>query len=321
MAKAYLYDLTDTWNAGATTFTAIKMNVTDTASNAASLLLDLQVGGVSKYQVTKAGAVTTPSGTIASAAYKQIGTSGDAVPLLNAVNTWSANQTINTSVPRLYLVEQDQATDAQKWINGVNGGSFTISILNDAESGGLDVLTIARSGFSSATVNFGSGITIGSPTGGNKGAGTLNATAVYDDNVLLTCYVLEHWIDGAIDLEAWDARTPDRNIPATYINGVETAPARVEVRQHLPARGFAQVADARLDIDQFRQFLTDNRRLPAFPGPERWADMFNGKMSTGDVIQRLWETIEVLAVHIAKARERELLLESRITAIEGNNAA
>ncbi|NCX24043.1 MAG: hypothetical protein EBX17_12845, partial [Betaproteobacteria bacterium] len=53
MSKAYLYDLTDTWNAGATTFTAIKMNVTDTDSAAGSLLMDLQVGGSSKFSVSK----------------------------------------------------------------------------------------------------------------------------------------------------------------------------------------------------------------------------------------------------------------------------
>ncbi len=36
------------------------------------------------------------------------------------------------------------------------------------------------------------GIVVGnSPTGGNKGAGTINATAVYDDNVLLTDWVYE----------------------------------------------------------------------------------------------------------------------------------
>ena len=37
---AYIYDLADTWNASGTTFTAIKMNVTDTASATASLLMD-----------------------------------------------------------------------------------------------------------------------------------------------------------------------------------------------------------------------------------------------------------------------------------------
>lgn len=53
-----LYNLTDTWNSGATVFTAIKMNVTDTSSSAASLLMDLQVGSVSKCSVAKDGSVT-----------------------------------------------------------------------------------------------------------------------------------------------------------------------------------------------------------------------------------------------------------------------
>lgn len=52
-----IYDMADTWNNGATTFTAIKMNVTDTASNAASLLIDLQVGSNSKFNVRKDGQI------------------------------------------------------------------------------------------------------------------------------------------------------------------------------------------------------------------------------------------------------------------------
>jgi hypothetical protein len=63
---AYIFDLVDTWNDGATTFTAVKMNVTDTASNASSLLMDLQVGGSSKFKVQKNGAVTFSNGTIIS---------------------------------------------------------------------------------------------------------------------------------------------------------------------------------------------------------------------------------------------------------------
>ncbi len=49
-----LLNMTQTWNTSGTP-TAVKLNVTDTASNAASLLMDLQVGGVSKYSVSKAG--------------------------------------------------------------------------------------------------------------------------------------------------------------------------------------------------------------------------------------------------------------------------
>lgn len=57
MSTQNIFGMTDTWNAGATTFTAIGMNVTDTASAAGSLLFDLQVGGVSQFRVSKAGAL------------------------------------------------------------------------------------------------------------------------------------------------------------------------------------------------------------------------------------------------------------------------
>lgn len=51
-------DLSQTWNDNAVTFTGVKFNVTDTNSAAASLLLDLQVGGASKFTISKsAGAV------------------------------------------------------------------------------------------------------------------------------------------------------------------------------------------------------------------------------------------------------------------------
>jgi hypothetical protein len=55
MPTSNIYDLTDTWNNVATTFTAFKMNVTDTASNTASLLMDLQVGGATLFNVSKSG--------------------------------------------------------------------------------------------------------------------------------------------------------------------------------------------------------------------------------------------------------------------------
>jgi hypothetical protein len=48
-------DMVATWNNVATTFNGIKLDVTDTASAAASKLIDLQVGSVTKFNVTKAG--------------------------------------------------------------------------------------------------------------------------------------------------------------------------------------------------------------------------------------------------------------------------
>lgn len=51
-------NLTETWNSAGVVFTGIKYNVTDTASAANSLLMDLQVGGASRFSVNKAGTAT-----------------------------------------------------------------------------------------------------------------------------------------------------------------------------------------------------------------------------------------------------------------------
>ena len=50
-----LDNMTYTWNNGSTVFTGIKYNVADAASSASSLLMDLQVNGVSRFKVDKSG--------------------------------------------------------------------------------------------------------------------------------------------------------------------------------------------------------------------------------------------------------------------------
>ena len=57
-------NIASTWNNGSNKFDAIKVNVTNTASAATSLLLDLQVGGASKFKVGLDGTVTTPGDNI-----------------------------------------------------------------------------------------------------------------------------------------------------------------------------------------------------------------------------------------------------------------
>lgn len=56
-----LLDISGTWNTSGTP-TLIKANVTDTASNAASRLLDLQVGGVSFFAIRKDGSIGLGNG-------------------------------------------------------------------------------------------------------------------------------------------------------------------------------------------------------------------------------------------------------------------
>jgi hypothetical protein len=56
--------LTQTWTNAAVPYTGLQVNVTDTASAAASLLMDLQVGGVSQFRVRKDGSTSIGSGGI-----------------------------------------------------------------------------------------------------------------------------------------------------------------------------------------------------------------------------------------------------------------
>ena len=48
-------NLTQTWNAVGTTFTGLKFNVTNTASDVASSLIDLQIGGTSRFKIDQFG--------------------------------------------------------------------------------------------------------------------------------------------------------------------------------------------------------------------------------------------------------------------------
>jgi hypothetical protein len=61
--------LAQTWSNGAVTFTGVKLNVTNTNSAAASLLMDLQVGGTSLFSVGKAGNAKASTGSAATPSY------------------------------------------------------------------------------------------------------------------------------------------------------------------------------------------------------------------------------------------------------------
>jgi hypothetical protein len=180
----------------------------------------------------------------------------------------------------------------------------------------------------SKRVAIGTGVQVGSPTGGDYGAGTLNAVGVYDDGILLTCYVLDAE-DGVLVPEEWDARVPNRTIPARtedrervdrdgklvldgegepILDVIEIVPRKTEVRTHEPAAAFANRAARDLDPKLYYQDMKARKALPAMPTRDEWAA--NGPLSSGQTIQKLWETVEVQAVHINK-------LLNRIEALEG----
>jgi hypothetical protein len=77
--------ITQTWNNAGATFTGFVENITNTNSAAASLLMDLQVGGVSQFSVSKAGVLT---GTLTNCTGLPISTGISG--LGTGVATWAA---------------------------------------------------------------------------------------------------------------------------------------------------------------------------------------------------------------------------------------
>jgi hypothetical protein len=69
MANMFINAMTDLWTNVGTTYTSIKMNVTNAASSATSKLIDLQVDSVSKFSADKNGAVSAASTISATGAF------------------------------------------------------------------------------------------------------------------------------------------------------------------------------------------------------------------------------------------------------------
>jgi hypothetical protein len=176
-------------------------------------------------------------------------------------------------------------------MSGALTGSTSVGLsIQDIESGGSwpDSAWAIKTGV--GHVSFGDSVTCGAPTGGAKGAGTINATAVYDDNALLTCYVLEAARTGEINFKEWDKVTA---------MGI-----------HIKARAFNI---DNLDIEKYSDYWRTNRHLPAMSDPRTWSE--ETRPSVGELAQQLWETVEVQAVHIANLHERLKHLENGTEAI------
>jgi hypothetical protein len=90
-----LIDVSGTWNTTGTP-TLIKANVTDTASNASSLLIDLQTGGTSRFKVAKSGNAEV-AGTLKIGAYTLPSVDGANGQVLktngSGVVTWQNDET------------------------------------------------------------------------------------------------------------------------------------------------------------------------------------------------------------------------------------
>lgn len=355
-----------------------KANGKSVIGPAAADITDSGAAGRSVVQSAAASDVRTAAG-LGTAATQNTGTSGANVPLLNGTNTHSGASRFTSTlavgssalVGGVLQVSGDVATYQA---TGSYGQVEIVGASNAAKRLSLAINTTDNVGSIAAMENAvawyplvlqqaaNKGVIIGQPTGGDKGAGALNAVAVYDDNVLLTCYVLEAFREGKIDISKWDEAVPNRHHSAYHAfeqefedveiastemveieggfvvrdavkrvrrpvvdlvpvwdvegNGIaavevpvgtkHSTPARVEERQHEPARRFAAGRMDELDPARFTEKWAERGVLPGLPTPEEWTD---APLSTGAMIQRLWELCELQAVHIA-------VLDRRLTAVE-----
>lgn len=220
-----------------------------------------------------------------------------------------ANIMHGNAVNGVWLNDNLYYDGAWKYRTANPGAQLTVQngfVFNTSVSGTADTAAT----FSEQMVINGTGtlgITVGAPTGGAKGLGTLNAQAVYDDNVLLTCYVLDQALDGSVDVPKWDAKVPPR-----IYRDREGKVLSIETRTHKPLRRFvARMGTAYdpMDLDKFWQHVVDKRHLTAYPNETKY-DPAEGKQDIGNWQQQTIELLEIYAVHIHKLNTRLKTLEN-----------
>lgn len=127
MSTMNIFDMSDLWNDGATTFSAIRMNVTDTASASGSLLMDLQVGGVSRFRFRKDG-VSFFAGEVylqnSAQTQNYVLLNSQGVALTSASKLSWGNTSTNINNPDTILTRDAANTLAQR--NGVNAQAFRV---------------------------------------------------------------------------------------------------------------------------------------------------------------------------------------------------
>jgi len=130
-----------TWNQGGTAFTAWKSDVTDAASSAASLLMDLQVGTVSKFNVSKAGLVTTAGLYISPAP--------DTVPF--TVNGYSVTAAGSSGVLMMSGQWNTSGTPTAIKLNITDSASNAASLLLDLQIGSGSQFKVTKAGVVTST--------------------------------------------------------------------------------------------------------------------------------------------------------------------------
>jgi hypothetical protein len=174
-------------------------------------------------------------------------------------------------------------------------------------------VTTVIAGSLATRFSIGAGLYAPSATGGDKGAGTINAVAVYDDNVLLTCGPVEFMRDGKVDLAKWDALVPAREAAEG------DATPQEEAREHKVMRRFADMVAEGFDPRDPENYCARLRTDGAGPGlftEQEWRELAarGDKPDVGTATTRIFLALDNLAVAFDAAMQRIASLEARVPA-------
>jgi|688.fasta_scaffold192195_2 hypothetical protein len=200
---AYIYNLTDSWTAVGTSYSGIKMAVTNTASAASSKLLDLSVSGATtgSFTVDKSGNAavsgTMSSGattiTAASATALTVGANGATNPVWT-VNSSTASVATGVSVTGaaaaagVALAVTSSGTNEALKIDGKGSGNISLNSVGTGNVGiGAAPLASTKFYVYKADGNFAFGVA-GTTKGIRFATTSVNASMDATDNTLAASY-------------------------------------------------------------------------------------------------------------------------------------
>lgn len=191
--------------------------------------------------------------------------------------------------------------------------AFLRAILSDPTAGSEDGAIAIHTRIGGAIAerfSFGAGLYAAAASGGDKGAGTINAVAVYDDNTLLTCGPLELMRDGKVDLAKWDAIAAD-NAPSA------DAPPRRHAVMHSFAAMLAEGFDPR-DPENYCARLRADGAVPGLFSEGEWRALAQAgdKPDVGTAMTRVFLALDNLAVAFDALVARHAALAARLDALD-----
>lgn len=207
---AAVADLAATWNNVATTFSAVKMDVTDTASAVGSLLQNFLVGGVQRWAVRKDGELTVgviPHARLKDNSLGSFYSTADQTGSVSAVTAFTFSDTVGFS-SGISIVSSSRITFA-------NAGTYLCSVsvqLSNADSADHDVTIWYRINGSDVTASA-SKVTV--PKTGDGGKTVFELTFI--EQVTAGQYIEVVWLpeNANVTADHTAAVTGPPAIPAT----------------------------------------------------------------------------------------------------------